>query len=208
MTTYNFRNRLLLALVTLIFMGTSIASAQDASTNSKTNTDNKTNTMVTLSTSAGDITLELDAEKAPKTVANFLEYANAGFYDGTIFHRVIAGFMVQGGGFTEQMNQKPTRSPVPNEADNGLQNLKYTVAMARTPDPHSATAQFFINVSDNSFLNFKSTQPDEYGYAVFGKVVAGEDVVDAMEQVRTGRVGPHGDVPLEPIMINSVSVAE
>jgi len=165
-------------------------------------------TMVTLSTSLGDITLELDAEKAPHSVANFLEYVNAGFYDGTIFHRVIPGFMVQGGGFNEDMNQKDTNAPVVNEADNGLLNTKYTVAMARTPDPHSATAQFFINSSDNDFLNFKSATPDGYGYAVFAKVVKGEDVVDAIEQVSTGQVGPHGDVPLEPVVINSVKVAE
>ncbi len=191
-------------LAILLLFSTSLAAQQ----NSNNPSDKQTTTMVILSTSAGDITLELDAEKAPKTVANFLEYANEGYYDGTIFHRVIAGFMIQGGGFTEQMNQKPTKSAIPNEADNGLTNVQYTIAMARTSEPHSATSQFFINASDNAFLNFKSTQSDQYGYAVFGKVVEGQEVVDQIEQVRTGRVGPHGDVPLEPVVINSVKVAE
>jgi len=191
-------------LAILLLFSTSLAAQQ----NSNNPSDKQTTTMVILSTSAGDITLELDAEKAPKTVANFLEYANEGYYDGTIFHRVIAGFMIQGGGFTEQMNQKPTKSAIPNEADNGLTNVQYTIAMARTSEPHSATSQFFINASDNAFLNFKSTQPDQYGYAVFGKVVEGQEVVDQIEQVRTGRVGPHGDVPLEPVVINSIKVAE
>jgi len=193
-----------IVLAILLLFSTSLAAQQ----NSNNPSDKQTTTMVILSTSAGDITLELDAEKAPKTVANFLEYANEGYYDGTIFHRVIAGFMIQGGGFTEQMNQKPTKSAIPNEADNGLTNVQYTIAMARTSEPHSATSQFFINASDNAFLNFKSTQSDQYGYAVFGKVVEGQEVVDQIEQVRTGRVGPHGDVPLEPVVINSVKVAE
>jgi len=193
-----------IVLAILLLFSTSLAAQQ----NSNNPSDKQTTTMVILSTSAGDITLELDAEKAPKTVANFLEYANEGYYDGTIFHRVIAGFMIQGGGFTEQMNQKPTKSAIPNEADNGLTNVQYTIAMARTSEPHSATSQFFINASDNAFLNFKSTQPDQYGYAVFGKVVEGQEVVDQIEQVRTGRVGPHGDVPLEPVVINSIKVAE
>jgi len=193
-----------IVLAILLLFSTSLAAQQ----NSNNPSDKQTTTMVILSTSAGDITLELDAEKAPKTVANFLEYANEGYYDGTIFHRVIAGFMIQGGGFTEQMNQKPTKSAIPNEADNGLTNVQYTIAMARTSEPHSATSQFFINASDNAFLNFKSTQSDQYGYAVFGKVVEGQEVVDQIEQVRTGRVGPHGDVPLEPVVINSIKVAE
>jgi len=195
----------LLALTALTFLFAYSVSANQQS--DSTNTEN-INTMVTLSTSLGDITIELNAEKAPHSVKNFLEYVNAGFYDGTIFHRVIPGFMVQGGGFTDDMNQKDTNAPVPNEADNGLTNDKYTIAMARTPDPHSATSQFFINSSDNAFLNFKSATPDGYGYTVFGKVVKGEDIVDAIEQVRTGQVGPHGDVPLEPVVINSAKVAE
>jgi len=185
-----------IVLAILLLFSTSLA----AQPNSNNPSDKQTTTMVILSTSAGDIT--------PKTVANFLEYANEGYYDGTIFHRVIAGFMIQGGGFTEQMNQKPTKSAIPNEADNGLTNVQYTIAMARTSEPHSATSQFFINASDNAFLNFKSTQSDQYGYAVFGKVVEGQEVVDQIEQVRTGRVGPHGDVPLEPVVINSIKVAE
>ena len=195
----------LLAFTALTFLFAYSVSANQQS--DSTNTEN-INTMVTLSTSLGDITIELNAEKAPHSVKNFLEYVNAGFYDGTIFHRVIPGFMVQGGGFTDDMNQKDTNAPVPNEADNGLTNDKYTIAMARTPDPHSATSQFFINSSDNAFLNFKSATPDGYGYTVFGKVVKGEDIVDAIEQVRTGQVGPHGDVPLEPVVINSAKVAE
>ena len=195
----------LLTLTALTFLFAYSVSANQQS--DSTNTEN-INTMVTLSTSLGDITIELNAEKAPHSVKNFLEYVNAGFYDGTIFHRVIPGFMVQGGGFTDDMNQKDTNAPVPNEADNGLTNDKYTIAMARTPDPHSATSQFFINSSDNAFLNFKSATPDGYGYTVFGKVVKGEDIVDAIEQVRTGQVGPHGDVPLEPVVINSAKVAE
>ena len=191
------------SVLTALFVNTATANENSESTKLKTDT-----TMVILSTSLGDITIELDAEKAPHSVANFLEYVNSGYYDGTIFHRVIPGFMVQGGGFTEDMNQKSTNQPVVNEADNGLLNNKYTVAMARTPDPHSATSQFFINSSDNAFLNFKSATPDGYGYAVFAKVVDGEDVVDAIEQVSTGQVGPHGDVPLEPVVITSAKVAE
>ena len=141
--------------------------------------------MVILHTNFGAITIELDTEKAPKTAANFIEYAKSGHYDGTIFHRVIDGFMVQGGGFAAGMQQKPTRAPVENEANNGLKNDKYTVAMARTSDPHSASAQFFINVSNNDFLNFKSPTPQGWGYCVFGKVTAGTDVVDKIKSVKT-----------------------
>ncbi|MCB1615291.1 MAG: peptidylprolyl isomerase, partial [Pseudomonadales bacterium] len=142
--------------------------------------------MVILHTNFGDITLELNAEKAPVTVANFLEYAKSGFYDGTIFHRVIDGFMIQGGGMNEDMSQKATRAPIKNEANNGLTNDNGTIAMARTMDPHSATAQFFINVKDNSFLNFRSESPDGWGYAVFGKVSDGMDVVNKIKGVNTG----------------------
>ena len=162
--------------------------------------------MVTLQTNKGDIVLELDAEKAPNTVKNFLEYAKAGFYDGTIFHRVIPGFMIQGGGFTADMNQKATNAPIENEANNGLKNNKYTIAMARTSAPHSATAQFFINVADNGFLNFTSPTMQGWGYAVFGKVVKGEDVVDSIARVRTTSHYPHQDVPVEPVIINKAIV--
>lgn len=149
----------------------------------------------------GVITLELDAEKAPKTVENFLHYVNKGHYDKTIFHRVIDNFMVQGGGFEPGMTQKPCDEPITNEANNGLKNDNYTVAMARTSDPHSATAQFFINVADNDFLNHKAPSMQGWGYAVFGKVVAGTDVVDKIRAVKTGRKGFHDDVPKEDVVI-------
>lgn len=161
------------------------------------------NPNVTLKTSKGEIQLELYAEEAPKTVKNFLEYVEQGHYDGTIFHRVIDGFMIQGGGFTTDMDQKPTSKPIENEADNGLNNERGTIAMARTPDPHSASAQFFINVNDNDFLNFRSKTPSGYGYCVFGKVTKGMDVVDAIKAVKTGNKEGHQDVPVEPILINS-----
>ncbi|HEV8691482.1 MAG TPA: peptidylprolyl isomerase [Ideonella sp.] len=156
---------------------------------------------VELTTSAGVIRLELDDAKAPLSVANFLSYANKGHYDGTVFHRVIKSFMIQGGGMTADMKQKPTDAPVQNEANNGLKNDKYTVAMARTNAPHSATSQFFINTKDNAFLNFTAETPSGWGYTVFGKVVAGQDVVDAIEKVRTGNKGFHDDVPLEAVTI-------
>lgn len=159
--------------------------------------------MVKLKTNFGDITLELNAEKAPVTVANFLEYVNSGFYSNTIFHRVIPGFMIQGGGFEPGMKQKPTKAAIKNEADNGLKNEKYTIAMARTNDPHSATAQFFINVENNEFLNFKSPTPQGWGYCVFGKVVEGQDVVDKIAAVRTGSKGFYQDVPTEDVVIQS-----
>lgn len=162
--------------------------------------------MVKLHTSAGVITLELDAEKAPKTVANFLQYVRDGFYDGTIFHRVIDGFMIQGGGFEPGMTQKATREPVENEAANGLKNDAYTIAMARTPNPNSATAQFFINIANNSFLNFTAPTPQGYGYAVFGSVVEGKDVVDLIKKVRTGSRSGHQDVPAEDIVITKAEV--
>ncbi|HKX94169.1 MAG TPA: peptidylprolyl isomerase [Methylibium sp.] len=163
---------------------------------------------IELHTSHGVIRAELDDAKAPKTVANFLAYVKAGHYDGTVFHRVIKGFMIQGGGFEPGMKQKPTQAPIDNEAGNGLKNAKYTLAMARTNAPHSATAQFFINASDNGFLDFKSESPQGWGYAVFGKVVAGTEVVDAIERVATGNRGGHGDVPLEDVVIQrAVEVA-
>ena len=156
---------------------------------------------VKLTTNHGDILIELDAEKAPLSVANFLQYVRAGHYDGTVFHRVIKGFMVQGGGFEPGLKQKPTQAPIANEANNGLKNDKYTLAMARTNAPHSASSQFFINATDNDFLNFKSESPQGWGYAVFGKVVAGTEVVDAIERVKTGRQGGYDDVPLEDVVI-------
>ncbi len=149
----------------------------------------------------GVITIELDTVKAPKSAANFLSYVNKGHYNGTIFHRVIKGFMVQGGGFEPGMKQKPTDATITNEADNGLKNNVYTLAMARTSDPHSASAQFFINVVDNDFLNFKSPTAQGWGYAVFGKVVAGTEVVDAIVKVRTGSKGGHQDVPMEDVVV-------
>ena len=151
--------------------------------------------------SYGVITLELDVEKAPKSVANFLSYVNKGHYDNTVFHRVIPGFMVQGGGFEPGMKQKASDAQIANEADNGLKNNNYTVAMARTNDPHTATAQFFINVADNAFLNHTAISAQGWGYAVFGKVVGGSDVVDKIKVVKTGNKGGHGDVPLEDVVI-------
>ena len=163
---------------------------------------------VELHTNQGLITLELDDAKAPATVANFLAYVAKGHYDGTVFHRVIKGFMIQGGGFEAGMKQKPTDAPIQNEANNGLKNAKYSVAMARTNAPHSASAQFFINTVDNDFLNFKSESPSGWGYAVFGKVVAGTEVVDKIEKVKTARAGFHDDVPVEDVVIERAVLAE
>jgi cyclophilin family peptidyl-prolyl cis-trans isomerase len=164
---------------------------------------------VKLHTSLGDIVIQLNAEKAPVTTANFLGYVKDGFYDGTIFHRIIKNFMAQGGGFTEKWDQKTTKAPIENEADNGLLNNRGTIAMARTSDPQSATAQFFINYVDNGFLNFKSKTPQGYGYAVFGEVIEGMDVVDKMATVPTGRGGPMPtDVPQTPIVILSATVVD
>jgi peptidyl-prolyl cis-trans isomerase A (cyclophilin A) len=160
---------------------------------------------VRLSTTQGDIVVQLDAAKAPRTVENFLAYVNARHYDGTIFHRVIDGFMIQGGGFTPDMNQKPTRAPIPLEARNGLSNQRGTIAMARTMDPNSATAQFFINLKDNAFLDAPNA-PDRQGYAVFGRVVSGMDVVDKIKAVRTTSKGPHQNVPVEPVIIRQATV--
>lgn len=167
-----------------------------------------TNPSITLTTNKGDIVIELYQDKAPNTVENILGYVKDGFYDGTIFHRVIPGFMIQGGGFTEDMGQKDTKAPVENEANNGLANDVGTVAMARTPDPHSATAQFFINVKDNDFLNFSSPTPRGWGYCVFGKVTAGLDVVEAIENVSTGNRMGHQDVPLDAVVIEKATINE
>jgi len=161
---------------------------------------------VDLQTNKGTIRIELDETNAPESSKNFLAYVQKGHYDGTVFHRVIKGFMVQGGGFEAGMKQKPTDAPIQNEASNGLKNDKYTLAMARTSDPHSATAQFFINAAKNDFLNFKSESSSGWGYAVFGKVVSGQDVVDAIEGVKTGRKGFHDDVPLEDVVIEKATV--
>ena len=157
--------------------------------------------MVKLHTNFGTITLDLDAKRAPDTVANFLEYVRSGFFDNTVFHRVIDGFMIQGGGFEPGMKQKPVNAPIKNEAANGLKNEAYTVAMARTSDPNSATAQFFINVSDNTFLNHTAKTAQGWGYAVFGRVAEGNDVVDRIRKVRTGARGMHQDVPLDDVII-------
>jgi peptidyl-prolyl cis-trans isomerase B (cyclophilin B) len=164
--------------------------------------------MVKLTTNFGTITLELNAQAAPDTVANFLQYVRDGHYDGTLFHRVIDGFMIQGGGFTADMQQKPTRAPIRNEANNGLKNEAYTIAMARTPNPDSATSQFFINVANNDFLNFREPSAQGYGYCVFGKVVEGQDVVDRIRKVQTGMRAGHQDVPMEDVIIEKAEVLE
>ncbi len=162
--------------------------------------------MVKLHTNFGTITLELDTEKAPVTTANFLSYVESGFYANTIFHRVIDGFMIQGGGFEPGMHQKPTNAPIKNEANNGLANKTYTIAMARTPNPDSASSQFFINVNDNDFLNFSAPTSQGWGYCVFGKVVEGTDVVDTIRKVKTGNKSGHQDVPLEDVVIERAEV--
>ena len=164
--------------------------------------------MVKLTTNFGTITLELNAKAAPETVANFLQYVSDGHYDSTLLHRVIDGFMIQGGGFTADMQQKPTRAPIRNEADNGLKNEAYTIAMARTPNPDSATSQFFINVANNDFLNFREPSAQGYGYCVFGKVVEGQDVVDHIRKVRTGMRAGHQDVPMENVIIEKAEALE
>ena len=172
------------------------------------NSQNSSNNLVkaALNTNYGVIELELNAEKAPVTVANFVEYIKSGHYNGTIFHRVIDGFMVQGGGFDQNMQQKPTRDEIKNEANNGLKNDRYTIAMARTQAPHSASAQFFINLKNNDFLNFSAENLHGWGYAVFGKVTKGEDVVEKIKLVKTGRSGMHDDVPTKPVIIESAVI--
>ena len=162
--------------------------------------------VVELDTNMGAIVIELNEEKAPKTVENFLNYVKSGHYDGTIFHRIIDGFMIQGGGMDAEMNEKATNAPIENEADNGLKNDKGTIAMARTQDPHSATSQFFINVKDNDFLNHSGKNIQGWGYTVFGKVTSGMDVIDKMRGAPTGRFGMHADVPKEPVVINSATI--
>lgn len=164
--------------------------------------------VVKLETSMGDITLQLDPKHAPMTTENFLRYVKAGHYDGSIFHRVIRNFMIQGGGLEADMKEKPTKNPIRNEANNGLHNKKYTIAMARTSDPHSATAQFFINTANNAFLDYKESTDAGFGYAVFGKVIAGKDVVDKIERVATTSKGMHEDVPISPIVIRKASLVQ
>ncbi len=195
-------------LLGLMIAALSLSTAQATTLSTTQGTDMSTNPHVLLKTNKGDITIELDAEKAPKTVENFLNYVNSGFYNGTIFHRVINNFMVQGGGFEVGMAQKDTNAPVENEANNGLKNDRYTLAMARTNDPHSATAQFFINVADNDFLNHTNPTPNGWGYAVFGKVIAGNEVVDAIKGVKTGSKGFHQDVPVDDVIIESATLVE
>ena len=170
--------------------------------------DQGDNIMVEMTTSKGVITLELDAEHAPVTVANFLEYVNSGHYDDTIFHRVIPGFVIQGGGMESGMREKTTQTPIENEADNGLKNLTGTICMARTNDPHSATSQFFINLKDNSFLDHTEKTPSGWGYAVFGRVTSGMEIVEAIAAVQTGNSGHHQDVPLEDVVLEKAAASE
>ncbi len=189
----------------ILFLTTTLSFATE---NKMSETETETETKVKLSTTLGDIVIQLNAEKAPISAANFLTYVKEGFYDGTIFHRVIPDFMAQGGGFDTEFKQKEVHAPIKNEADNGLKNLKGTLAMARTSDPDSATAQFFINYKDSSFLDHTSPTPQGWGYAVFGKVVEGMDIVDAMAKQATGNRGGHQDVPKENIIINKAEVVK
>ena len=199
-------------VLTLLGLGLLTANFMAAPAHAETEehqTQETENAQVILHTNHGAITVELFADKAPQSVENFLQYARDGHYDGTLFHRVIENFMIQGGGFDTDFQQKATRAPIQNEADNGLENARGTLAMARTNDPHSATAQFFINVTDNAFLNHRSTASGQtWGYAVFGQVTDGMDVVDAIRQVPTGRQGFHQDVPIEPVIIERVEIPE
>ena len=195
----------------LAFAPALVSAAPAAAPSNSTSEGTKamsTNPRVKLHTNQGDIVITLDAAKAPKTVANFLTYTKEGFYNGTVFHRVIDGFMVQGGGFEPGMKQKQTHAPIENEANNGLKNDKYTLAMARTSDPHSATTQFFINVSNNDFLNFTAPTPNGWGYAVFGTITEGTDVVDKIKGVKTGNKGFHQNVPNEDVIIEKAGVLE
>jgi peptidyl-prolyl cis-trans isomerase B (cyclophilin B) len=188
-------------LIMMFFLTTSLSFATETKMSD-------TQPKVKLQTTLGVIIIQLDAEKAPLSTKNFLTYVKEGFYDGTIFHRVIPGFMAQGGGFTTDFEQKPVHDPIKNEADNGLKNTRGTLAMARTPDPDSATAQFFINYQDNTFLDYKSSTPSGWGYAVFGEVIEGMDVVDAMTKTPTGNRGGHQDVPKTDIIIEKAEIVE
>ncbi len=196
-----------LAFALTLALGLEQTALAASSTSNQGNTMN-TSPRVKLQTSQGDIVIELNAEKAPKTVENFLAYVKEGHYDGTVFHRVINNFMIQGGGFEAGMKQKQTRASIENEANNGLKNDRYSVAMARTSDPHSASAQFFINVADNDFLNFTSPTPNGWGYAVFGAVVEGTQVVDQIKGVKTGTKGFHQDVPVEDVVLEKATIVE
>jgi Peptidyl-prolyl cis-trans isomerase (rotamase) - cyclophilin family len=195
-------------LAGLLTMAAGTSAAQPTSSSTEGKAPMNASPRVKLSTNHGDMIIALDAEKAPKTVENFLAYVREGFYDGTVFHRVIDGFMIQGGGFEPGMKQKPTRAPIENEANNGLKNDRYTLAMARTSDPHSATAQFFINVTDNDFLNFTAPTATGWGYAVFGKVVEGTETVDSIKAVKTGNRGFHQNVPQEDVIIEKAEILE
>ncbi|MFU8830641.1 MAG: peptidylprolyl isomerase [Wenzhouxiangella sp.] len=194
-------------LATFLLMLPLLAGANEAGTSAETK--NMEHPNVILHTNHGAITVELFEDKAPESVKNFLQYARDGHYDGTLFHRVIPNFMIQGGGFDTDFKQKPVRAAIQNEADNGLANTRGTLAMARTNDPHSATSQFFINVTDNAFLDHRGKQSGQtWGYAVFGQVTTGMDVVDAIRRVETGRHGMHQDVPTEPVIIERVEIPE
>ena len=194
---FNSRAAAFLSAVILVLASIGVATA---------NSGDKV--MVEMHTSKGLITLELDAEKAPVTVANFIEYVNSGHFDGTIFHRVIPGFVIQGGGMESGMKEKPTQAPIENEADNGLKNVTGSICMARTNDPHSATSQFFINLKDNQFLDHTEKSPQGWGYAVFGQVTGGMDVVEAIAAVQTGNAGFHQDVPVEDIVVEKVTITD
>lgn len=201
------RSLVLVGMLPLVFLSAQ-AAPPSTSTPKQGVTSMSTNPRVKMTTSLGDIVITLDAVKAPKTVANFLAYVNDGFYNGTVFHRVIDGFMVQGGGFEPGLKQKPTKANVENEANNGLKNNKYTLAMARTSDPHSATAQFFINVANNDFLNHTAPTAQGWGYAVFGEVTEGKDIVDKMRAVPTANSGFHQNVPTTDLLITKAVVLE
>ena len=201
------RGLALVGMIPLVSLSAQAASPSN-STQKQGVTSMSTAPRVKMSTNQGDFIISLNAEKAPKTVANFLAYVKDGFFDGTIFHRVIDGFMIQGGGFEPGLKQKPTKAPVENEANNGLKNNKYTLAMARTSDPHSATAQFFINVANNDFLNHTAPTAQGWGYAVFGEVVEGQDVIDKMKGVPTGNSGFHQNVPTNDVVITKAVVLE
>ena len=203
-SSVKLRSARLLALITLLLLATT--SCTDKNVSSQQQPSKSQSSIVTLETSLGVIKIELDSEKAPITVANFLSYANQGFYDGTIFHRVIPQFMIQGGGFEASMTKKAIKAPIANEANNGLINEHYTIAMARTGDPHSATAQFFINTKNNANLNHTAEDTRGWGYAVFGKVTEGQDVVDAIEKVQTTSRAGYRDVPIESVVIKSVTI--
>lgn len=203
-----YRSMVAMTFLVMFSLTGTQALAQSVSQTNQDSTSMSTSPRVKLATSAGDIVIELDTANAPVSAENFLTYVRDGFYDNTIFHRVIDGFMIQGGGFEPGMKQKSTGAPIENEANNGLKNDKYTLAMARTNDPHSATAQFFINVANNDFLNHTAPTAQGWGYAVFGKVVEGQDVVDQIRTVRTGNAGFHQNVPVEDVVITSATVLQ